>query len=115
MACCGRSKNKTPVNNGRSASPPTIPPNPTPVEPRKTAPPAVRQIPAKPAPQSLNKTIDPKPVPKAITTDEIPPCRYREFKSQQIIGGRPVETYWCKAFSMNVRKEHCKVCQKNDK
>jgi hypothetical protein len=111
MACCGRGK-KSPVPPPvQRETPPALPS----VPPPKPAPPPkqiVRNIP-KPAPK---KEEPPKPVPTAIAPEnELPPCRFREFKSKQTIGGREIENYFCQAFLINVRKEHCRVCQKHDK
>ena len=125
MACCGRGNKskggtvttwRAPVQT--TPSEPKVPERQIPIATptnHSIQPPKIQQTlftpqQNKPQPQPTPKSTPPPPV-----NNDLPKCRYREFKSKQIIGGREIENYYCKAFSMNVRQEHCKACQKHDK
>jgi hypothetical protein len=119
MACCGRGKSsKPPANTNRTETPKTLsspPKTPPPASPPRIASPPRPQPqaprPAPPVPKSLDKPATKSEAP----TDALPKCKYREFKNKQIIGGKEIETYFCKAFSMSVNQAHCRACQKHDK
>lgn len=118
MACCGRGRKPTTVVH-RGVTPPQLQPTKAPEQ----RPPVQHVTPPEATKQPVQSAFTPQkrpenqmPAAKSLPpSEELPPCRYREFRSKQIIGGREVENFFCKAFLMAVRQEHCRVCQKHDK
>ena len=113
MACCGRGGGNKGISAPKviSPTPPALP------QTERSVPPPAAAHPPRPKTIIQPRTSQPQPkaptpLPEALA---LPPCRFREFRSKHIIGGKEVETYFCKAFNMNVRQEHCRVCPKADK
>lgn len=127
MACCGKGnknkgnavKNWSPQQTSLPQRTQPIPPIPTPKTEALT--PITRASQTPNSTQSLfqpQKNLPPPAQPQNITAkniDELPKCRYRDYKSKQIIGGKEITNYFCRAFDLCVRSEHCKACQKLDK
>lgn len=117
MSCCGKGRRGKPTVTVNRATEPAPAVNPTTKAPTAPQRPIIRNQLAfqQPKEQQPKELPTPHHIPKSESSNELPKCRYREFRSKQIIGGREVETYFCKAFSMSVRAEHCRACQKHDK
>jgi hypothetical protein len=121
MACCGRGRSKAqtapPSHVGTPPALPSAPPRAPspPPQPKPVKSSATEKRTTVPTPPKTEEKSS-KPAPSfTVPEGELPKCRFREFKSKQIIGGREIENYFCNAFSINVRQEHCRVCQKYDK